>query len=139
MAKTKQRESEARSIAKLTPNSVDVQVDGAELRVAANRHENSVMNMILASQLRHLIQSQIKTYKEDEIKLTPKELADLAKAARDIATFSAEVYTPTSSGSEVTINGEEKEDSASEVAAEEVGFDKITEKNEPRNPPQTGS
>ncbi len=42
--------------------------------------------------MRNLIQEQIKKYKDGDSTLTPKELADLAKAARDTAAFSAEVF-----------------------------------------------
>jgi hypothetical protein len=50
------------------------------------------MNMIMASQMRAMIQKAMEDYRNDEVKLTPREIRDLAGAAKDIATFSAEVY-----------------------------------------------
>ncbi len=89
MAKAKPSTMELK---KLTPNAVDTVIDGQNIRVATNKSENAIMNMIVAAQMRNLMQETIKKYKDDDVKLMPKELADLAKAARDIAQFSAEIY-----------------------------------------------
>ncbi len=80
------------ALASLTPNAQIVLIDGSELRVPADRAENSVMNMILASQMRNLIQEQIKKYKDADATMSPKELNDLASAARNTAAFSSDVY-----------------------------------------------
>jgi hypothetical protein len=80
------------SLQRMTPNSIDVPVDGSIVRVACDKKENAILNMIMASQIRHLLQEQIKKYKDADQTLTPKELNDLTAAARNIATFSGEVY-----------------------------------------------
>lgn len=50
------------------------------------------MNTVLAAQMRALIQEMIKKYKDGDSTLTPKELNDLASAAKNTAAFSNEVY-----------------------------------------------
>lgn len=90
MAKKKDRD--ALAITRLTPNAIDVSIDGEDVRVPTTKSENAVMNQILAAQMRNIFQRQIKSYKDDEAKMTPKELSELARAARDIAAFSTEVY-----------------------------------------------
>jgi hypothetical protein len=77
---------------RLTPNAITILIKGEEIVVPSNRDENTIMSMVLASQVRTLLQASIKKYKDDDTTLTPKELRDLAGAARDIATFAAEVY-----------------------------------------------
>lgn len=77
---------------RLTPNAQVVVVDGNELRVPSDRAENAVMNTVLAAQVRSLIQEMLKRYKDGEIPMTPKELNDLAAAAKNVASFSNEVY-----------------------------------------------
>jgi hypothetical protein len=100
------------TILQLLPNSVSIKIDGEDVRVATDRHENAIMNMILASQLRSKLQTQMKSYTEDEVKLTPREMRDLAAAARDIASFSAEVYGSTEGiGTEKQEKTVEKDDS----------------------------
>lgn len=84
--------AEARALNMLTPNAVKMTVGGSEIRVASNKDENAVMNMIVVSQMRNLIQENIKKYKEQDIQLTPKELKELADAAKSIADFSLNVY-----------------------------------------------
>lgn len=88
MAKGKNRSI----IANLVPNSFEVSINGREVRIAASKEENTILNMITAGQMRALLQEHVKKYQDTESTLTPKELRDLAAAARDIATFSAEVY-----------------------------------------------
>ena len=80
------------AMTKMVPGAIVVKIDNDEIRVATNSEENSILNAILASQGRSLIQQQIKMWKEKEATMSPKELRDLAGAMRDIAEFSAEVY-----------------------------------------------
>lgn len=83
------------ALARLTPNTVSVVMDGKEVRVPLNKDENAILNMIMASQGRSLIQRAMKKWEDDEQTPTPKELRDIAGAMRDIAGFSAEVYAST--------------------------------------------
>jgi hypothetical protein len=76
----------------LAPNAISVVVNGEEVMVPADKLENAVMNMILASQARHLVQKALKKWDEADETPSPKELRDIAAAMRDIAQFSAEVY-----------------------------------------------
>jgi hypothetical protein len=79
-------------IKQLTPNSIVMTIDGQEVRVAMDKEENAILNMILASQGRSLIQRALKHWQEQDQIPLPKELRDIAGAMRDIAAFSAEVY-----------------------------------------------
>lgn len=80
------------AIAMLTPNSFTISVDGESVKVASDKTENAIMNMFLASRMRHVLEQHLDEYKKGEKLMSPRELRDLAGAARDIAAFSAEVY-----------------------------------------------
>ncbi len=77
----------------LIGNSVDIKLpDGGVVIVPTEKSGNRVANMILAAQIRHMIQDSIKTYKDKEMLPTPKDLKDLAEAAKSLHQFSGEVY-----------------------------------------------
>lgn len=77
----------------LMPSSIVVKTDdGGELRVAMNKDENNIMSMILAAQLRAMIQRTIKTYEEKEAIPSPRELRDLAAAVKEINESSGAIY-----------------------------------------------
>ena len=116
------KNNDHRVIKSLTPCSLDISVDGQIIRVATERHENAIMNMIMACQMRALLQKQVKNYYDEELKMTPKELSDLTAAARNIASFSGEVY-----GAADPINKSTKP-SEQKVAEEGVDFTKLTQK-----------
>lgn len=80
-------------IRKLVPNAIIVPVDGRDVIVPTDRGENARMNMMVASVMRSLLMENIKNYKEKEVTLTPRELADLAKALKDINSASLEIYS----------------------------------------------
>ena len=80
------------TLAELTPRSIAVNIDGQEIRVATTKEENRIANMIVASQMRCILQDSIKRYREMDTHMTPKELRDLAESAAAIARFSGEVY-----------------------------------------------
>lgn len=107
---------------RLTPNAITINIDGEDVRMATSKEENDTMNMLMASQMRHLINSMMAKYKQKEAVLTPKELSDLAKAARDVASFSQEVY---SGGTDVSEKS--KHDvGAKEPADSHLDFSKLT-------------
>jgi hypothetical protein len=77
----------------LIGSSVDIKMpDGGIVIVPSERSGNRVANMILAAQIRHLIQESIKSYKDKDMLATPKDLKDLAEAAKSLHQFSGEVY-----------------------------------------------
>jgi len=81
------------SINDLIGNSISVtESNGDTLIIPSDKAGNRVANMILAAQIRSLIQGSIKTYKEKEMLPTPKDLKDLAEAAKSLNQFSGEVY-----------------------------------------------
>lgn len=81
------------SINDLIGNAISVQeADGKTLIIPSDKSGNRVANMILAAQIRTLIQTSITTYKEKDMLPTPKDLKDLAEAAKSLHQFSGEVY-----------------------------------------------
>jgi hypothetical protein len=70
-------------LAKLTPNTILVPIDGKDIRVPMNKFEAALMNNILVSQMREMIQEQIIKYKDGEQVLTPRELRELAGAIKE--------------------------------------------------------
>lgn len=90
MAEKKPRKSNA--LARLVPKATDITVDGHVITVAANKEENSILNMVLAAQMRTMLQEALKDYKDKGMLPTPKELRDLIEAGARVAEFSGEVY-----------------------------------------------
>lgn len=86
MAKGKSTESS------LLPNATHVVIDGNTLIVPFDKNENANANKILAAQLRQTLQIALKAYKDGEQTLTPKEINDLATAAKTISQMSKDVY-----------------------------------------------
>src|SRR6478736_5785099 len=81
------------SINDLIGNQIAVkESNGDTLIIPSDKAGNRVANMILAAQIRSLIQGYIKTYKEKDMLPTPKDLKDLAEAAKSLHNFSGEVY-----------------------------------------------
>lgn len=76
----------------LMPNSIVVKMDGREVRVAMDKAENHILNMLLVAQLRSIIQNSIKSYEEKEVIPSPRELRDLAGAVRDANEASNAIY-----------------------------------------------
>lgn len=76
----------------LLPNATRVIIDGNTLIVPFDKNENANANKILAAQMRQAIQLAIKSYKDGEQTLTPKELNDLAMAVKNITSMSKDVY-----------------------------------------------
>jgi hypothetical protein len=126
MAEKKRKKSEL--VTNLAPKAFTVAINGDDVLVPANKDENAIMNMIVAARMRHLLQQTMDSYKDDGVKLTPKEMRDLAAAGRDIAAFSAEVYP-----------NEPVNERPNEVAqADDINFEELhtSPPNEPSNPPE---
>ncbi len=113
------------SLKTLAPNSFDIGIDGKTVRVAANKYENAIMNMVLASQMRSKIQEMMAKYDAGEMTLTPKELRDLVASAKDIATFSGEVYATAE-----PIEAEEKPAEKADVT--DIDFSEMKKVAEPK-------
>ncbi len=98
------------------------QADGlAPVVIPADRKGNTIANMIVAAEVRSMIQRTIKKYREQDLMPNPKDLKDLAEAARSLATFSGEIYKE----DDASLNAQPKkvEKAASEAA--DVSFDAI--------------
>jgi len=73
--------------------SVTIKTSATEsVIVPSEKAGNRVANMILAAKIRALIESSITTYKDKDMLPTPKDLKDLAEAAKSLHQFSGEVY-----------------------------------------------
>lgn len=92
MSKTKA----STQLASLVPNAIRVKNDdGEEVFVASDRAENKLLSMVVAAQMRALLQTSMKTYNEKGMTPTPKELKELTEAARNIAEMSDAIYVGT--------------------------------------------
>lgn len=120
------KSADAQALKRLTPNAIDVKVEGLEFRVPMTISENRIMNMVVASQMRAFMQKQIENYLADEAKLTPKDLADLARAAKDMANATDTIYSGLQLNESPTEKAVEKEEST-------VDFSTLTQvkKDEP--------
>lgn len=114
----------------LIGGSVDIKLpDGGVVIVPSEKSGNRIANMILAAQIRTMIQRSIATYQEKEMLPTPKDLKDLASAARELHVFSAEIYkeddTPLPEPKKVKAPAKE----------DDVNFDEALEEPKNDNPP----
>jgi hypothetical protein len=81
------------SLQDLIGNSVSVTLDdGTIVLIPADKNGNRIANMVVAAEVRHIIQKSIKTYRDKDMLPTPKDLKDLAEAAKSLANFSGEIY-----------------------------------------------
>lgn len=92
--------------------------DGTTLMVPVSAEANDILNKILASQMRSLIQKSMEKFANQD-HMTPKELKELTEAARNVAEFSGEVYK---SGEEINEPGEKKVES---TADDIIDFSKL--------------
>lgn len=101
---------------------------GGSFLVPLGAAENKIANQVLASQMRHMIQEHIKVFRDKDTTLTPKELRDLAEAAKSVAQFSGEVYV----GNESLITKPEMKSAIpSEKPDDAINFDDLTKPKEP--------
>lgn len=106
------------ALARLVPNSLFIKTDdGESIVVATTAAENSILNMVMASQLRARLQDAMKKWKDMDTVPTPKEMKDMAEAASIIAKFSGEVYAK---GDTVS---EPKDEKNVTESVEDVSFD----------------
>jgi hypothetical protein len=103
----------------LLPKATVVQVDGQSLTVPFDKNENATANKILTAQLRQALQFAIKSYRDGETVMSPKELNDLAMAVKNLTTMSKDVYEAAEPISTP------KPSADADVEAEDVSFDSI--------------
>ena len=104
----------------LIGNSVDIKMPGGEtIIVPSDKSGNRVANMILAAQIRAMIQKNLKKYDDQDMLATPKDLKDLAEAAKSLHQFSGDVYKEEDSG-QISAKPKKIEDAKVES---EVNFD----------------
>lgn len=80
------------TLARLTPNAIEVKQGDDVITVATTQDENKILNYFLAAKIRALIEANLQRYKDGETTLTPRELKDVADAGRSLAEFSATLY-----------------------------------------------
>jgi len=117
----------SRALANLVPNALRVMVDGNEVFVASNREENSMLNMVVAARMRLILETTLKSYKEKDVVMTPKELKDFTEAAKNIAEFSDAIYAGTDPITDAQ-DGGPKNVTASDPDTE-INFDNLKKPN----------
>lgn len=124
MAKDKDKKPKDSALARLVPNSISVTMDGTEVRVATDKGENAILNMVMAGQMRAMLQEQMKRYKEEDRLMTPKELKELSEAAANISKFSGEIYNSSSPIEPAVDDGEKKAEKADSI--DDIDFGKMS-------------
>ncbi len=112
------------ALARLVESIEITNADGTKLMVPVSAEANAVLNKIMASQMRSLIQKSMEKF-ADQDHLTPKELKELTEAARNVAEFSGEVYK---AGEEINEPGEKRADP---VVADVIDFSKLKSQPKP--------
>jgi hypothetical protein len=100
-----------------------------EILVPANSEASKMSLMVLAAQLRALLQETIKNYKDRGVSLTPAEIKQLTEAGNTVAKFQGEVYggSSTTAPKKPTPRGMEK---AEDVHVEEIDFSSLGKKGD---------
>jgi hypothetical protein len=80
------------AIARLA-DCVTVKIDGRDVRVPVAAAENKVLNCLVVSRARTLVEDQLKRYADAEVTLTPRELKDIIEAVAKMSEASATVYS----------------------------------------------
>ena len=80
--------------------------DGLEIYVPVSEQHNRMLNCVLVSQARTLVQEQLKMIRDLKQTIQPKELKDLVSSVRDLVEASGEVYQKL--GGEIEPSGETK-------------------------------
>jgi hypothetical protein len=76
----------------LLPKATIVELDGQSITVPFDKHENVTANKIVVAQLRSSLQYALKSYRDGETVMSPKELNDLAMAVKNMTATSKEIY-----------------------------------------------
>ena len=107
-------------IARLTPDSVDVAINGKIVRVPANKGENTTMNAVMISQGRVMIQEAIKKWQDLDETPDPRQLKDIIFAMKNLVEASNVIYAP-----EQEIINANKEKKAETTEPDDVSFDAL--------------
>lgn len=123
MASKRKGKSRDEILNDLVPNSVMVKMaDGKDVRVAMDKEENTILNMMMVSQLRSIIQSAMQSYADKDVIPSPKELRDLAGAIKDSNDASNAVYE------KLELPNQRREEKAIDTAMDgEVDFGKLSD------------
>lgn len=113
--------SKSSSLARIV-KSLEVRLDGEVVHVPVGKEENRIASMVSAAQLRELIQSQMKKYKDGDLQLSPKDMRDLSEALHTLAKFSGEVYAAGEA-----IGGEDTEKPKEPVPVAATTFEEVVE------------
>jgi hypothetical protein len=76
----------------LTKRSMKVVINGTEVVVPLDKIENTILNNIMASQGRAIVQKAIKDYKDQEQTPTPRELKDLIGAMKEVIDMTGMIF-----------------------------------------------
>lgn len=125
-------------MARLTPDSVDVPINGKIVRVPANKEENTTMNAVMISQGRVMIQEAIKKWQDIDETPDPRQLKDIIFAMHKLVEASNVIYVQ-----ENEVINENKEKKAETTEPDDVSFEglhqppEVKEDERPeRNPPE---
>lgn len=104
---------------------VTVSIDGRDIRVPVAAAENKVLNCLVISRARALVEEQIKKYNDLDAALTPRELKDLIDSVSKMAEASATIYSQLDG----SLGGPEHKKTGDPVAdaeeVQEIDFSKI--------------
>lgn len=124
------------SLARIIGESIKFKDDtGDEILVPSDQNGSKMALMVMAAQVRSLLQETINGYKQRGVALTPTELKQVADAAKAIATFQGEVYggtPPSPKGKVAPPRGMTPvSDSGADTIDADLDFSSLTKKPEP--------
>jgi len=73
--------------------TLTVKVDGMEVAVPVGQAENKFLNCVIISQMRQMLQENLKKIKDTDAIITPRELKDLVDSIARMAEASGEIYS----------------------------------------------
>jgi len=115
---------ESKSLARLTPDAIVVKTDAGEIRVPTTKEENKIMNLILVSQVRTMIQGAIKKWSDDEETPNPRELRDLVASVNQLCEASSAIWV------DAPLIPEKPASTPNAAPSEDVNFDNLTKVEE---------
>jgi hypothetical protein len=106
--------------------SIEVKDENGTLSVPVSKESNSLANKVLITRIRTMIEESIKEWKMKGLSLTPKELRELAGAARDVADSSNLIY---GDGEDIVDPSSKPEKDAEQVSPEAIDFSNLKPEN----------
>lgn len=112
------------ALTKLTPNAIIVSDGEEKVRLPGTKEEAELLNNFVSSKMRNILLDQMKRYKDGDVQFTPKEIKDLAEAAKGIRELTKDMIFPNDA---LADSPRAMKEAAEQKTEGDVDFSKIAE------------